>query len=489
MDERTDSDLLQQYAEHQSEAAFSELVRRQVNFVYSVAMRYVGNPPDAQDVAQTVFVILAKKAGALCNRTTLTGWLHETTRLTSRQFLRTKARRLAREQEAYMQSKLDESRDDQLWHQMAPHLEQAMSRLRVADRELLALRFIENKSGEEAAALLGIGASAAHKRTGRALESLQKFFAQRGVTSTTAAISGALSANFMLVAPAGLAKTISEAAILQGAAASSSTLTLTKGALKIMAWTKMNAAITTGIVVLLLAGTSTLVVEKLGPPSVDESLWEVNEANIAKAPPVLIIRPTRYRNRSGSVDDASNRLIGLNFPISALFVHGYEPGFGVARMIIPEDVRHNHYDLMLTLVSHQSEALRNKIKSQLGLVARHEMIETNVLWLEAEDPHAFQSHATTGGTSFFNITSEFNVSRLVITNLPISALAHEVEDFLRVPTMAQMDLAGKNIDLELQWNVMDPRHESLKKALRDQLGLALVPGRQSIDMLVVEKAK
>ena len=62
-------------------------------------------------------------------------------------------------------------------------------RLAERDRTLLAMRFYTNKTGAEAAALLGIRETAAHKRTARALEKLRSFFAKRGVDSTTAAIA------------------------------------------------------------------------------------------------------------------------------------------------------------------------------------------------------------------------------------------------------------------------------------------------------------
>src|ERR1022692_677926 len=109
MPEVNDMALIRQYADRGSESAFTDLVHRHIHLVYSVAFRYVGNSPDAQDVTQAVFVILAKKAGSLRQRATLTGWLYETTRFTCGALLRTKGRQRAREQEAYMQSTLDDS--------------------------------------------------------------------------------------------------------------------------------------------------------------------------------------------------------------------------------------------------------------------------------------------------------------------------------------------------------------------------------------------
>jgi hypothetical protein len=161
-----------------------------------------------------------------------------------------------------MQSDLNAPDSGQLWRQLAPHLEAAMSRLAQRDRTLLALRFYENKTGAEAAALLGIREAAAHKRTARALEKLRSFFAKRGVDSTAAAIAENISANSIQVAPLALAKAVTAVATAKGLAASISTLTLIKEALKIMAWKKMKTAIVVGGVVLLVAGTATTVVKE-----------------------------------------------------------------------------------------------------------------------------------------------------------------------------------------------------------------------------------
>jgi RNA polymerase sigma factor (sigma-70 family) len=252
-----DMDLVREFVRDNSDAAFAELVRRHLNLVYSVARRCTDNDEDARDVAQAVFIILAQKAAGLSPKTLLPGWLYETTRFTAARLLRTNARRHAREQEAYMQSILNETGRDSIWEELSPHLETAMSRLAERDRALLVLRFYQNKSGPEAAALLGVCENTLHKRVARALEKLRLLFAKQGVTLSGEALAGAISANSVQAVPVGLAEKISTIALAKGAAASISAPTLMKGALKIMAWTKAKTAATVGVGALLVIGIGT----------------------------------------------------------------------------------------------------------------------------------------------------------------------------------------------------------------------------------------
>ena len=72
-----DEQLLLQYARERSEAAFEELVARHIDFVYSTALRVVsGDSHLAQDVAQTVFIDLAREPGSLSDDVSLPGWPH-----------------------------------------------------------------------------------------------------------------------------------------------------------------------------------------------------------------------------------------------------------------------------------------------------------------------------------------------------------------------------------------------------------------------------
>ena len=62
MPELDDIALLRQYAEDNSESAFAALAEKYVNLVYSTALRSAGNAQAAEEITQSVFIILAKKA-------------------------------------------------------------------------------------------------------------------------------------------------------------------------------------------------------------------------------------------------------------------------------------------------------------------------------------------------------------------------------------------------------------------------------------------
>jgi RNA polymerase sigma factor (sigma-70 family) len=252
-----DMELVRRYVIHQSESAFTALVSRYTNLVYSVALRRTRDPQLAEEITQVVFIILARKAGSLSPATILPGWLYRTTCFTSNSALKAEGRRHKHEQEAYMQSQLNEAQAEADWQKMSPFLEEAMLRLSQADRDALVLRFFEGRTLHEVGAVMGASEEAAKKRVSRALDKLQLYFHKRGVSSTTAVIAGAISANSVQAAPAALAKSVAAVAITKGMVANGSTLTLINGAMKLMAWSKMKMAVVVGVGLLLAAAGGT----------------------------------------------------------------------------------------------------------------------------------------------------------------------------------------------------------------------------------------
>ena len=107
MHETSDAQLLRDYADGGSEAAFRELVIRHTDLVFSAAARQVESPDLACDIAQSVFTDLARKARLLTEKIpaagSLAGWLHRSTRYAALNHRRDARRRQANERQAMEQ--------------------------------------------------------------------------------------------------------------------------------------------------------------------------------------------------------------------------------------------------------------------------------------------------------------------------------------------------------------------------------------------------
>ena len=142
-----DAELLRQYAQSGSETAFAELVRRYLPLVYATALRQ-GNGDEAlaKDVAQTVFIDLARKASSLLGRELLAGWLYTSTRLAASKAVRGEQRRQLREQIAVSMAEhttAPESQPDQ--NELRLVLDEAMSELDAGERNAVLIRFFQGK--------------------------------------------------------------------------------------------------------------------------------------------------------------------------------------------------------------------------------------------------------------------------------------------------------------------------------------------------------
>jgi RNA polymerase sigma factor (sigma-70 family) len=244
-----DCDLLRRYAEFRSEDAFAELVRRHVNLVHSAALRQVnGDAHMAQDVSQSVFTDLARKAAALSRRPSLAGWLFTSTHFAAAKAVRKEKRRQSHEREALaMRDSLEPAGGDLDWEKVRPVLDSVMQRLKAADREVILMRYFENREFPEMSDRLGLSEDAVRKRVERALDRLRLFLCKRGIT-TGASLAGVLSASAVQTAPAGLAATLTTASLTGALAGAGSTLLF-----ELMAVTKLKLGIASTVAIVGLA--------------------------------------------------------------------------------------------------------------------------------------------------------------------------------------------------------------------------------------------
>ena len=220
-----DHELLGQFIREAGTAAgqdaFAALVNRHLNLVHSAARRQVRSPELAEEVCQTVFAHLARKAAELKPETVLSAWLYQATRYTAIDVVRREARRQAREQIAFQMSAAHEPTAD--WTHIEPLLDEAMQSLEEPDRTALLLRYFENKSLREVGQALGASEDAAQKRVSRAVERLREFFGRRKMTVGASGLVALVSAHAVQAAPAGLAGTIAAGTVVASAGLSTST--------------------------------------------------------------------------------------------------------------------------------------------------------------------------------------------------------------------------------------------------------------------------
>jgi uncharacterized protein (TIGR03435 family) len=436
-----DMTLLQEYSSKNSESAFATLVSRHINFVYSAALRQVRNPQLAEEVTQAVFIILARKAGRISCNAVLSGWLFKTVRFTASAQIKAAIRRQRREQEAQMNSVTLQETPDPTWEAMAPLLDEALARLNEEDRQAVLLRYFENKSLAQVGGALAINEDAARKRIGRAVEKLKKFFSCKGVMLSAAAIGGTLSANAVQAAPVGLAVTIS-ATVAKGSAAAISSLTLVKGALKLMTIAKLKTAAAVGTaalaVVLTAVGVEKIVLQpgaqsaqapsegqvnsqtvieevrttaprpaggdvaaspRTATPGrasntseLDDSLWaRLDSRVLAGLPPAFIVRLTHFSGEtSGLVSTSSSaegdKVLGRAITFKALMGVAY--GVAPSRILFPDGMPADKLDVLMTGPDGSKAKLQEEIRKQFGLVAGRELREGDIFVLKVKNPEA-----------------------------------------------------------------------------------------------------
>jgi uncharacterized protein (TIGR03435 family) len=336
---------------------------------------------------------------------------------------------------------------------------------------------------------------AAKKRVIRALEKLRTLLGRRGVALPAAILAATLSVNAVQAAPIGLSATVAAVAAAKGITATTSTLTLAKGILKLMAWTKAKTTIVVGVCVLLAAGTGTLTIRTVSHYH-EESLWDKimrsNLQDLQDAPPGVSIRPSGVTRETAGMHEGYGKVLGIYQPFETLIARAYN--ISPWRVLALTPLPAGEFDYMATTSQHQRESLQQMIKSKYGFNGRMETRDMDVLELKVRYPGAAGLKPSSANDR--NSTSTWETGSLHRVNGLISYLTYDLENCLQVPVIDGSGLTGR-FDYDLKWNdelVWDKtgrRHfsnpDGLKQALLNQLGLELVPAREPIEVLVVEK--
>lgn len=267
-----------------------------------------------------------------------------------------------------------------------------------------------------------------------------------------------------------------------------------------MAWTQAKTVVVIGVGVLLTAGTTAIVATKIekarptGAAAIYEQIWaQPNSYSvplIEKAPPAMIIRPTRYPNSGGGIWAPDGKGVWVNGDVSSLVDIAYN--WGAQRTIFPDNLPSGNFDMIETLPSGQNTpALKAEIEKQFGVTAHTEIRDTKVLLLAVADAAKLQTHRASGRNAQIYMNGNSQTQNLYMKNVPLSGITSALEGYILSPLEAQPDWPG-HYDVDLQWPTRLGTSHEREAFLRDKLsqfGLVLIATNMPIEMLVVEKAQ
>jgi RNA polymerase sigma factor (sigma-70 family) len=272
-----DRQLLEQFLSRHDEAAFALLVRRHGPMVLGVCRRLLGDPNDADDAFQAVFLVLIRKAHALGNRDLLANWLYGVAYRTALKARARRARRHVRERSAADPPDTASATPSAAAGDLREVLDEEVRRLPTNYRLPVVLCHLQGATLAEAAQQLGWPAGTVSGRLARARALLRTRLVRRGVVPATAAAEVVLTQQAPAAVPVSLAQaTIRGALVLAagpgraGAELSAPVAALMKGVLDAMLLSKVKMV----ALVLLTVG------------AVGAGTWALAQSN-RTAPPVV----------------------------------------------------------------------------------------------------------------------------------------------------------------------------------------------------------
>jgi RNA polymerase sigma factor (sigma-70 family) len=325
----TDRQLLADYAQTASGDAFGEIVRRHSGMVYQACRRVLGDEHGAEDAAQATFLLLARKARKLPEKTVLSGWLFRAAQNSAMHLRREHARRTRREKEAAVVKQGDGASREELWVIVEPEITGAIAALPPRQRDAVVLRYVTGKAPVEAAREMNCSLNTFSVSLSKAMAKLRRKFSGRQALPA-GAIAALLAANAPLAAPQALTASIT-AACLGTASASASALSIAKGVAGAMAWAKVKLVTITIAVATAVAGAGGTVLHRLAArapsafpvkliadPEVSRILESLDAGQSAYLPPIRTAGDINEVARKYGLDRTGPR--GRNYTVKMVWM-------------------------------------------------------------------------------------------------------------------------------------------------------------------------
>jgi RNA polymerase sigma factor (sigma-70 family) len=280
----TDADLLDRFVARRDEAAFELLVWRHERMVSGVCRRVLRHEHDADDACQAAFLTLACKAGSIGRRQAVGGWLYQVAYRIALRARNDAQRRGRLEIKAAEHGAFRMSADpahDASQQDLRSAVDAEVSRLPAKYRTPIVLCYLEGKTNEEAAQLLGCRPGTLATWLARARERLRTRLARRGLEVSAGTLAAVLAApdGASAAPPAFLQATVRAAVLFAGDRMAAGVVSdrvafLTRGALKAMALNKLTV-VTEVLLGLCLVGTGSAVLARAALPAAPEAAQPV----------------------------------------------------------------------------------------------------------------------------------------------------------------------------------------------------------------------
>jgi RNA polymerase sigma factor (sigma-70 family) len=259
----TDGQLLEHYIVSREESAFAALVCRHGPMVWGVCRRVLDSHQDAEDAFQATFLVLVRRAASVMPRDMVANWLYGVAHQTALKARATTARRRGREKQVTAMPE-PALKQQELWHDLQPLLDQELSRLPDKYRAVIVLCDLEGKTRKEAAEHFHLAEGTVASRLATARAMLAKRLTRQGVPVTGAALGALLSHGLASANVPGAVATATIHAASMFAAGhtacagvlSVKAVTLAEGVLKAMLLAKLKIATAVVAAVLVLGASA-----------------------------------------------------------------------------------------------------------------------------------------------------------------------------------------------------------------------------------------